>query len=94
MTTTTDRVALTATVERLGAELTKAQQDVALLQRLKNAEADAKRLALELRAAQEELVQANVDAAQAQRAAAYAAYKDITVTSAGASDASLPPWPP
>ena len=41
MTTTTDRVALTATVKRLGAELIRAQKDVALLQRLKNAEADA-----------------------------------------------------
>lgn len=75
MTTTTDRVALTAAVERLGAELTKAQQDVALLQRLKNAEADAKRLALELRTAQEELALANTAEVQTHRAAAYASFK-------------------
>lgn len=89
MTTTTDRVALTATVERLGAELIQAAQDVALLQRLKNAEADAKRLAVELRAAQEELVLANTADVQAHRAAAYASFKDITVSSSGASDAGI-----
>jgi hypothetical protein len=86
--TTTDRVALTATVERLGAELIQARQDVALMQRLKNAEADAKRLAVELRTAQEELVQVNTAEVQAHRAAAYASYKDITV-SGGAADASV-----
>lgn len=88
MTTTTDRAALTATVERVGAELIQAAQDVALLQRLKNAEADAKRLAVELRAAQEDLVQANAAEVQAHRAAAYASFKDITV-SGGAADVSL-----
>lgn len=81
MTTTTDRETLTATVERLGAELNQALQDVALLQRLKTAEADADRLAIELRAAQEELIQANVTAVQEKRAAAYANYQGITVSS-------------
>lgn len=83
MTTNTDRETLTATVERLGAELNQALQDVALLQRLKTAEADADRLAIELRTAQEALVQATVTAVQEQRAGAYLAFKDITVSSAG-----------
>lgn len=83
MTTTTDRVALTATVERLGAELTQALEDVALLQRLKSAEDDAKRLAIELRTAQEELVGANVAALQAERAGSYLNFRDITISSAG-----------
>lgn len=80
MTNHTDRAALVATVERLGAELQQARQDVALLQRLKASETDAKRLTLDLRAAQDELAQAMTADFQAQQDARYAGFLGITVT--------------
>ena len=82
MTTTTDRVALTAAVQRLAADLRRAQRDVSLLQRLKAAEANAKRIAAELQAAQDELAAANAAEMQAKRAEAYAKFLDITVSQA------------
>jgi hypothetical protein len=82
MTTTNDRVALTAAVERIAADLRRAQRDVALLQRLKDAEATTKRLTAELQEAQDALTAANVAELQAQRAAAYSRFIDITVSKA------------
>lgn len=79
MTNHTDRAALVATVERLGAELQQARQDVALFQRLKASEADAKRLALDLRAAQDELTEALTADHQAEQDARFAGFLDITV---------------
>lgn len=80
MTNTTDRVALMADVERISAELRRAQRNLATLERLKSAEADAKRLSAELEAAQAALVEANVAAVEDHRTAAFAAFKDIVVT--------------
>jgi len=80
MTNHTDRAALVSAVERLGADLEQAKADVALLQRLKDAEANAKRLAGELRAAQDELSTAIAEATEAKREAEFAKFKDITVT--------------
>lgn len=80
MTNTTDRAALVAAVERLGAELEQAKADVALLQRLKGAEADAKRLTTELRAAQDDLATAMADATKARYEAEFAKFRDITIT--------------
>ena len=78
--TTDTRAELVATVERIGAQLQDARQDVALLQRLKAAEADAKRLALELRAAQDELAEAMTAEIEAQRDARFKGFLGITIT--------------
>lgn len=76
---TGDRAQLTADVERLAAELNQARADVVTLRRLKDAEADEKRLTVELRVAQEQLAERNAADVIAQRDAAYANYIDIGV---------------
>jgi hypothetical protein len=80
---TPDRAALTAEVQRLSAALRQAQDDVALMHRLKTAEADAKRLEVELSAAQAALIAATTDAILVQRAAGFANFEDITITETG-----------
>ena len=75
-----DRVILTAEVERLSAELAQAQADVALLQRLKDAQANASRLADELAAAQDALANRLADDAGAERDARYKQFGAISVT--------------
>jgi hypothetical protein len=89
MTTTTDRVALTAAVQRLAADLRRAQRDVSLLQRLKAAETNARRIAAELQAAQDELAAANAAEMQAKRAEAYAKFLDIAVSQHGTDPGAL-----
>lgn len=74
-----DRVFLTTEVERLSAALDDARADVALLLRLKNAEKDAARIAGELAVAQDALVNANVDALTAIRAAEFGNLRSLSV---------------
>ena len=83
-TTTQNRAELVATVERIATELQDARQDVALLQRLKAAEADTKRLSFELSTAQDELAEALTADFQTQQNAKFASFLDITVTETGA----------
>lgn len=80
MTEQLDRAALVAAVERLGADLEQAKADVALLQRLKDAEGNVKRLTAELAKAQDELTNELANATQARRKAEFAKFRDITVT--------------
>jgi hypothetical protein len=83
MTTPQDRAALADTVARLTSELESAEGDVALLQRLKAAEAEAKRLTAELATAKAALAEADVAAEQAARSAIYAPFEGITVEERG-----------
>jgi hypothetical protein len=71
---------LVSAVERIGAALQQAREDVALLQRLKTAEENAERLATELRAAQDELAEVMAADFKAKQEARYAGFLDITVT--------------
>lgn len=81
---------LVATVERIAADLDQANQDIALMRRLKTAEADAKRLAVELRTAQEQLADRNAKDIVASREAVFAGFEDIVVRENPAtSDGSL-----
>jgi hypothetical protein len=81
MTTNMPNLAkLMADVQSASAALEIAQADVALMQRLRTAEADAKRLTAELEIAQHALIEANTDAVLVARSAAFANFEDITVT--------------
>jgi hypothetical protein len=79
MNITDEQHELVAKIETLGAQLDTARADVALLRRLKAAETEEKRLAAELRAAQEALAEANAAAIQAQQDARFALFRDVKV---------------
>lgn len=77
---------LTAMVGDLTERLAQADADVALLVRLKEAEATATRIRAELQAAQDKRANALADAAKQERMAMYASFKDVRVdTSDGAN---------
>lgn len=78
-TKTLTPAALVGEIERLSAELAEANADVALLRRLKDAEARAATLSAALGKAQEQLAEANADAHEAARNARFAGFDDISV---------------
>jgi hypothetical protein len=84
----THQAELVATVERIAIELDKASEDVALLQRLKAAEANAKRLVVELAEAQDALAEAAAADVIANRDAALAHFQDIRITDESADPAA------
>lgn len=86
--TNQNQAELVSAVERIGAELEQAQRDVALLQRLKAAEANAERLAAELRKAQDELAEAMAAEVRARLDAKFAGFHDITVTESNPHNSS------
>jgi hypothetical protein len=75
-----------AEVARLQSELATAEQDIALLLRLKSAEASAKRLREELATATAELAKADADAEEAARKARLSPFHSITITDTGLED--------
>lgn len=77
--TDTEKAELVASVEALASQLDEARQNVATLQRLKTAELDVERLAIELEAAQSALAKGMADAVCTQRKAQFAGFIDITV---------------
>ena len=82
MTTTAKlatREELVDRIENLTAELAQARADVALLERLKNAEANATRCARELDAAQTALADAIADEVSAQRRATFSTIESIEI---------------
>lgn len=78
---------LTAMVQDLTERLAQADADVALLVRLKEAEATAARIRLELRAAQDKRAEAITDAAKKERMARYASFKDARVDAGDGANA-------
>ncbi|MBL0114280.1 MAG: hypothetical protein IPP45_01920 [Sphingomonadales bacterium] len=77
---------LTAMVADLTERLAQADADVALLVRLKEAEATAARIRAELQTAQDKRAEAIADAAMQEKMARYASFKDARVdTSEGAN---------
>ena len=75
-----------AEVTRLQSELATAEQDIALLLRLKSAEASANRLREELATATAEQAKAGADAEEAARKARMAHFLDITISDTGLND--------
>ncbi len=76
---TPDREQLVADIQRIGSELEQANRDIALLTRLKDAEASAKRLSNELRKAQDRLAEANASEFEAQLDRRFSVFKDIII---------------
>lgn len=81
--TNPDRADLAVTVSRLTSELEQAEADLALLQRLTAAEANAKRLRSELANAKADLTKATAAAEAAEREALLAPFQGITVEESG-----------
>jgi membrane-bound lytic murein transglycosylase len=79
MNITNEQAQLVAKVQDLGAQVEQARADAALLRRLKAAEANEKRLTADLRAAQEELAEANATQIAAESEARFSLFRDITV---------------
>ena len=78
---------LTAMVEDLTERLAQADADVALLVRLKEAEATATRIRAELLTAQDKRAEAIADAAKQERMARYASFKDARVDASDGANA-------